>query len=225
MKAPVRTFGIGLGDVFRAGIGGYFRQPAPLSLAGAVTLATYLLFRIQAQHAYDAAALGRSILLDLAGLVLASLAALSWYAGALAADRGLKVDLSAPFHHRRRFTAQAVASFWFWAAVLFGLRYLYGIPSLLALTFYAFYGYVVTEGESKGLRALGQSVRLGQGRRVGLFAVGLIFLVFNLLGALPLGYAVNPFTTVLASLGILVTTNITIVAGARIYRTLTGEVS
>ena len=217
-RPATRTFGIGLGELLTAGVNGYRRNFAVLSVAGALTLATYLAFRIQAQSALAAGQITRSIALDLAGMILASVVALPWYSYALDADRALPADPAKPFRTPGLFAPQAVASFWFWAAILLGLRYLYGIPSILALVFYAFYGYVVAEGRVTGLRALGVSARLGEGRRVGLFAVALIFLVFNLFGAIALGFSVTPLTIVLAFLGVLVTANITLVAGARLYR-------
>lgn len=202
---------------------GYARNFATLSAAGAVTLATYLVFRFQAQAAFTAGHLIRSIVFDLIGMVLASVAALPWYTYALDTDRQIPIDLGKPFRYRRQFTAQAVASFWFWAAILLGLRYLFGIPSLLALVIYGFYGYAVAEGNTSGLQALGSSARLGEGRRVGLFAVALILLVFNLSGAIALGFSVTPVTIVLAFIGVLMTSNVSLVAGARLYRMFTRE--
>jgi hypothetical protein len=222
-RPATRTFGIGLGEMFMAGVDGYRRNFVILSVAGALTLSTYLAFRLYAQAALADGRIARSIVFDLAGMILASVVALPWYSYALDADRALPVDPAKPFRSIGLFAPQAVASFWFWAAILLGLRYLYGIPSILALVFYAFYGYVVAEGRVTGLQALGISARLGEGRRVGLFAVSLIFLVFNLFGAIALGFFVSPLTVVLAFLGVLVTANITLVAGARLYRSFLEE--
>jgi hypothetical protein len=223
-RPSTRTFGIGLGELFMAGVDGYRRNFVILSLAGTLTLSTYLAFRLYAQAALADGHIARSIVLDLAGMILASVVALPWYSYALDADRALTVDTAKPFRSIGLFAPQAVASFWFWAAFLFGLRYLYGVPSLLALVFYAFYGYIVAEGRVSGLRALGVSARLGEGRRVGLFAVGLIFLVFNFFGAIALGFSVTPLTVLLAFVGVLITANITLVAGARLYRSFSKDV-
>ena len=99
----------------------------------------------------------------------------------------------------------------------------YGLPSILALIFYALLRLCRGRGSGCSLRALGVSARLGEGRRVGLFAVALIFLVFNLAGAIALGFLVTPLTVALAFVGVLVTSNITLVAGARLYRTFSEE--
>ena len=53
-RSSTGTFGIGLGELFRAGVNGYRHNLAVLSVAGALTLATYLAFRLQAQAALAA---------------------------------------------------------------------------------------------------------------------------------------------------------------------------
>ncbi len=116
-----------------------------------------------------------------------------------------------------------MCAFWFWAAFFLGLRYLWGIPSLLAFLFYGFYGYVVADRTARGgLRALGTSVRLGHKRRIALFAIPTLFCVFNFVAALPLGYGggVNSFTIALTLVALLVTSSITMVSGAYLYDVL-----
>lgn len=212
-------FGIGVGEMLRAGMTGYRANPIPLSIAGVATLGTYVAFRLPAAAQMRAGHLGVSIGLDLLGLVAASVVAGPWHRFALAAADGRPVEATGGWFHTVR--AQTVASIWFWAAVLLGLRYLYGIPSLLAVVFYGLYGFVIADGlAGTGLRALQASARIGEGRRTGLFALAAVLILFNLAGALPLGYAVTPVTLILASVGVVVTTNITLVGGARVYRVL-----
>lgn len=219
------SFGIGVGEILLAGLAGVRRAPLPLALAGSVTLAIYMGFRISAQAAADAENLVRSLALDFVGLVVAAAASLVWFSYALDVDRERPVDLRRPLSRPMAFWDMGVASFWFWAAVLFGLRYLYGIPSLLAVVFYAFYGFVLADGEANsGMRALAASARLGEGRRIGLFAIATLFLVINLFGAIAVGFGVTPLTMALAFLGVLVTTNVTMVSGARIYRVVNEEI-
>ena len=221
MTTQPATFGISLGAMFRAGISGFRRNVVPLLLAGSATVAAYLAFRLPAQSAAARDDILISLALDLFGLVTASVVAYPWFSYALTAASGEPVDLGAPFRRYDLFTTQAVASFWFWAGMLLGLRYLFGIPSVLALLFYAFYGYVVADGVTdSGLKALGHSARIGEGRRVALFAVGGLLLVFNLFGAMAIGFGVNPLTIVLAFLGFVITASITLVAGGAIYRAL-----
>lgn len=218
------TFGVGVGEALGAGVRGLRSAPLPLLTAGAATLGVYLAFRLPSQSAADAGQTIRSIVLDLLGLILGGVVSLAWFSYALDADRGVPVELRKPFARPMAFWDQGVASFWFWAAVLFGLRYLYGIPSLIAVVFYAFYGFVIADGQAtSGLRALGTSVRLGEGRRIGLFAFAVLLLMINLFGAIAVGYGVRPLTIALTFLGVLVTTNVSLVTGARIYRTFNGE--
>lgn len=226
MSEGQQTFGVGIGEAFAAGIRGYVRNLVPLTAAGAATLAVFLGFRFPAQAAVDSGALLRSLVLDLVGLVAAAVVAYPWFSYALDADRGVPIDIWKPFAQPSGFAVQAVASFWFWAGLLLGLRYLYGIPSIIALLFYAFYGFVVADHQAQsGLRALGTSARLGEGRRVGLFAVAALLIVFNMFGAIAVGFGSNALTWILTFAGLLITTNISMVIGARIYRVFRNEPS
>jgi hypothetical protein len=93
------------------------------------------------------------------------------------------------------------------------------------IVFYVLYGYVIADGDDRGgLRALGTSVRLGHGRRIGLFSLIALFGLFNMCGALPVGFAVNPFTVALTILGLIITTNVTMVAGAHMFYALGEQV-
>lgn len=213
------TFGIRLASIFTLGARGYVRNIVPLSSAGLVTMLVYLAFRVPAQGAADDGRVLVSLALDLVGLVFSGVVAYPWYSYALSAAAGDPIVVGAPFKNYDRFSTQAVASIWFWAGVLLGLRYLFGLPALLALAFYAFYGYVVADGYTdSGLKALGRSAALGEGRRIGLVAIGGLLLIFNLFGAIAVGFGVNPLTITLALMGLLITTNITLVGGAVIYR-------
>ncbi len=221
MASEAKPFGIGVGQVFAAGVRGLRTRPVGLLVSGALTITAYLAFRFPAQAATDDGRLLVGLALDLLGLVVSSTVALPWYLYALAAydDRELRIsDIVASLD---RLSTQAVASFWFWAGFLLGLRYLFGIPSVLALLFYAFYGYVVADGTTNsGLKALGLSAALGEGRRVGLFALAGLLFVFNLFGAIAIGFGVTPVTVVLAIVGLVVTASVTLVGGAAVYRTL-----
>ena len=114
-----------------------------------------------------------------------------------------------------------MCAFWFWAAFMLGLRYLFGIPSILALLFYGFHGYIVADRAAKGgLRALGTSVRLGNKRRVALFAILALYIVFNLVAALPLGYGATPLTIAISLALFTATGSVTLVSGACLYDAL-----
>lgn len=218
-KKPVE-FGISPGQVFGAGFRGYAANVVPLTCAALVVLGVYAAFRYPSEVLLDDDRVWAARAVDLAGLFLAGTLAYPWYRYALAAADGEKVEPRVPFSTPRRFAYQAAASFWFFAGVVLGQQYLGGLPAILAALLYAFYGYVVAESDNGGLKALGMSVRLGERRRIGLFAIGGMLFVFNLLGAIGLAAGLNPLGYALAVLGLSVTTSITLVSGAAIYRVL-----
>lgn len=207
--------------MFKEGVAGFRREPVLLLAGGAMVFAILAATQIPAQMLQND---GRSILaiiVHLLGAVAAGTAAYPWFSYALDAAREKPGSFAKPFRTPARFFAQFVAAFWFWAAVLLGSRYLAGIPAILAGVFYAFYGYIVVDKESYGgMRALGTSVRLGDKRRVALFAIMALFAVFNFVAALPLGYGVNPLSIAAAAVLLLISTSITMVAGAALYDTL-----
>ncbi len=214
-------FPLSIAAMFRRGWTGYTRNIGPLTAGAVATLAVYGLFRVLAQQALDDGQQLASIALDLVGLVLAGTVALPWYVYALDAARSNPVALAAPWRGGSRFSAQFVCAFWFWAAFMLGVRYLFGIPSILALLFYGFHGYVVADRTAKGgLRALGTSVRLGHKRRVALFAILALFIVFNLLAALPLGSGATPLTIAMSVALFTATGSISLVSGACLYDAL-----
>ena len=214
-------FPISIVAMFRRGWSGYTSNIGPLTVGAVATFAVYGVFRILAQQALDDGQQIASIALDLVGLMLAGTVALPWYVYALAAARSNPIELAAAWRDGSRFSAQFVCAFWFWAAFMLGLRYLFGVPSILALLFYGFHGYVVADRVAKGgLRALGTSVRLGHKRRVALFAILALFIVFNLAAAIPLSYGVTPVTYAASAVCFTVTGSVTLVSGARLYDVL-----
>lgn len=218
-KGPVE-FGIRPAAVFMSGLRGYGSNVVPLTLAALVVLTTYAAFRYPSAQLLDADRVWAARGLDLAGLFSAGTLAHPWYRYALQAADGEKVIPGLPFATPRRFAYQASASFWFFAAVVLGQQYLGGLPAILAALLYAFYGFVVAESDDGGLKALGTSVRLGERRRIGLFAIGGMLFVFNLLGASGLAVGATALGYSLTILGLSITTSITLVSGAAIYRVL-----
>ena len=213
-------FPLSIAAMFRQGWTGYIKNIGSLTVGAAATFAVYGVFRVLAQRALDDGQQIASIVLDLVGLILAGTVALPWYVYALDAARAKPIDLAAAWRGGR-FSAQFVCAIWFWAAFLLGVRYLFGLPSILAFLFYGFHGYVVADRAAKGgLRALGTSVRLGHKRRLALFAILALYLVFNLVAALPLGYGATPLTIAISALLFTVTASVTLVSGACLYDVL-----
>jgi hypothetical protein len=207
--------------MFKAGVEGFLRAPIPLLLGAAITfgisVGMYLPFRDRISDNPGPP----EFLVMFAGFVLAGTGAYFWFSYALDAARGNEVDLAKPFRRWERLPAQFVASFWFWAGLLIGIPMMF-LPALIVLVFYAFYGFVVVDRpELGGLKALGTSVRLGDKRRIALFAIAALALLFNFI--VPgLAFAIESSAVAvpiwLALL--LVTTSITLVGGAALYDVL-----
>lgn len=242
-------FGISIGEVFTAGFRGYFNNAIILTLAGLPVLITMAVvstpwrnFNAELQGQVDASVgtdneiTSLPIVDQLTWIGLLMLAAIpagtvafAWFRYALDVVDGKEINIRAPFLDVRKIFSHFVATFWFWLGIGFGIRFLFGIPSVLVIILYAFYGFVIAEQtEVSGLKALGTSIRLGQGRRIGLFAIAGLMFVFNIFGVI--GFAVGlegttPSTAgiVLGVLGLSVTTSITLVSGATIYRVLEGK--
>jgi len=224
-KRPT-DFGIGIGEIFVKGFEGYRRAFGPLTLAGLITIGVYAIFRVPANNLYIDDRVFTSIGVDLIGLLVSGTIAHAWFRLALAAADGEPITLSEAFSRKRSFYHQAVASFWFWAGVLLGLRYLLGIPSIVAVLFYAFFGYVIADGRARGgMDALGTSVRVGHRRRIGLFAIASLLTIVNMVGLLPLGFGDSPLAMVGAVIGFAITSSISLIAGAVVYRALSAQIT
>ncbi len=218
MSSP---FPLRLGVMFSLGMAGFRRQPLPLLAAGAVTLAVLGAFGVLAQNAFNDDRVVVGLVYSLVGSVLGGAVAYPWFHYALQISRGGVMDIFEPLREIAGFKDLFVCSFWFWAAFLLGLQYLSGIPSLLVLVLYAFYGYVVADGRAiGGLRALGTSVRLGQGRRIALFGILVLYAIFNFCALIPFSFGVNVVTVPSAALLFLITSSITMVGGAVLYDAL-----
>ena len=197
------------------GIDNYRRSALPATGMALAVLALYGAARVTAQGFVDSDDLLIAFAIDFAGLVAASILALPWFRLALSVERG--EDDGMPSPEGLQWGSMAVATLFFWGGFLLGIRYMVGIPSVFVLIWYGLFGFAVASGIAPGLKALGTSVRLGQGRRwtVALLAFVLGFL--NFLGLLPIGAGVNPGTVVATIVLLAVTTNISMGAGAHLY--------
>ena len=221
-KPKIKPFPLPIPEMFRRGLRGYVANVVPLTLAAFATFGVLAVCVIPVAGDENEF---RYLAITTMGLILASTAALPWFSYALNAARNEPTDIAAPFRDGTRFVDQLVCSFWFWAAFFLGFQYLrtlFGpILFFLVVVLYAFYGFVVAEGTVQGpLRALGTSVRLGEKRRIALFAIWVLFFLFNFVGALPLGWGVNPVTVVITLITLAMTTSISMVAWACLYDTL-----
>ncbi len=186
------------------------------SLAAIVVLGVYGGMRVLASSLVDRPLL--SVGIDFAGLILATTVALPWFRLALDSEDG---DGGPRPTFRLPFGAMFGGSFLFWAGIFLGFRYLAGIPSIFVLVWYGVFGYAIADGRRSGVRALGDSVRLGQGNRAIVALMGFLLLSLNLLGAVSLGVNASPGSVAVAFVGLMITTNISMGAGAQLYRALT----
>lgn len=219
------TFGIGIGEAFKEGFNGWKSNIVPLAVGGVVPLAVTLAFstwasefNVDGQVQQD----WRWFALNFVGWVLAGTLSYPWYMYALRAADGEEINLGEPFETPKRFLHQFVASFWFFAGFLLGIRF-FLLPAIAVLVLYAFYGYLIADSDKGGTWALGTSVRMGEKRRIGLFGISVLFMIFNFFGLFP-GVAVQQMTLrpIVAVLGLVVTASITLVSGAHIYRVFRG---
>ena len=215
----MNEFGVRPGEAFSKAITTFFRRAPGLLFAGAVTFAVYAPFRWRSQVFFDNDQAFSFLVIETLGLIAAGTVAVPWYRHALAAIRDEPLGVLEPYTDgKSMWTAQAVCSFWFWAGVLIGFRLLFGIPSILVFLLYSFHGYIVADRKAEGgLMALGTSVRMTEGKRIGLFAIGGLLVMFNLFGAIALGAGINALTILGAAVGILITASITLLVGAFIY--------
>ncbi len=221
-EPKIKPFPLPIPAMFQRGLRGYVANVVPLTLAAVATFGVLAVSQIPVWGEENEF---RYLAVTTLGLLLATTAALPWFSYALNAARNEPIDIAAPFRDGTRFVDQLVCAFWFWAAFFLGFSYLRSLwgPILffLVVVLYAFFGFVVADGTVQGpLRALGTSVRLGEKRRIALFAIWVLFFLFNFAAALPLGRGVNSVTVVIALITLAMTTSISMVAWACLYDTL-----
>ncbi len=247
-KEPREDFGIGIGEMFSVGIKGFFSNVPLLMLSGlpvfivfAVASTPWRAYNSDLQDRIDAGLESIPTLdqLQWVGLLMlaafpAGILAAPWFRYALDVADGREINIMTPLIDGGKWLNHTFATFWFWAGITLGLRYsvwIAGLPSIVVLLLYPFYGYIIASGqEINGLKALGISVRMGQGKRIGLFAIAGLFFVFNLVGVMGLGVGLDVETgspsilgVALGILGITATASITLVSGAAVYRVLEGN--
>ena len=237
-------FGISIGEVFSTGLQGYFPNAIIMTLAGLPVLIVFAVlsrpftnFQGMLQDRVDAGELTSISVIDglswvgllMVAAIPAGAVALPWFKYALDIVDKKDINVMAPLIDFQKFANHAFATFWFWAGIAFGLRYLRGIPSILVILLYAFYAYVIADGKQiNGLKALGVSVRLGTGRRIGLFAIAGMFFMFNIFGLLGLAVGLEDGSPsllgiALGILGLSATASVTLISGAAIFRVLEGN--
>lgn len=202
------------------GFASYRRHFGPASLAALPVFAVYGGTLAVVASIPEGASAFVDLSITLIGLVIATVMALPWFRLVLSQEQQpaswRDALRSTPLH----FSSMFGASFLFWAGIQLGFRYLAGIPSVFILVWYGLFGFAVADGEASGPKAIGVSVRIGQGRRpvVATLAIALVFLVF--VGGFPVGIDVNPLTIAASVVGLTITSNVSMGAGAALYQRL-----
>jgi len=103
------------------------------------------------------------------------------------------------------------------AAILFSIMLAVGtallvVPGIIVAVVFGFYGWILVDGPAtQPIEALRRSAEITRGERLHLFAFGVVLLLLNLLGLL------------VFIVGVLVTSAVTMLAVAHVYRQLDGS--
>ncbi len=227
------TFGIGIGEIFSSGMKAYSSHALPVTVAGVLTLVVLVAVGTPAQLLWNDDQTIAGVAIGLAALVVTGTVASIWYRAALAAVDGRSFGVGDLFGGGLPFFAQAVASFWFWAGVFLGPQLggpvLGTLLAIFVLLLYLFHGFILADGRTdSGLKALGESVRMSDKRRIALFALTAMFFVVNFCALLPLSIGLESGISLAAPrvaitvVLLAVTTSYTLVCGGVIYRALLG---
>lgn len=229
-KKQVEPFPLGIGAMMRAGFEGLKREPVALLLGALVPVLIMVPLAAMAGTALDDDRVAAGVTFSILAVVVGGMFSYPLCHYSLRAARDEVVDLAEPLRQWIRFVPMLVASFWFWAGFL--LAFQFG-PQLLALAApaivmgYAFFGFVVDDRHDQGgLKALGTSVRIGEGRRFALLALVCLYaamgFVVYLLGftvAISTGLTGAP-ATIAGSVVILPFIAFALVAWAELYDVL-----
>lgn len=205
-----------IGDVpgmVRRGVDNVRRNPMAHLISAAIVFAVFGSARVLATASADRGQVIAGLAIDVVGSVIATVVALPWFRTALAGER----DSAPGGSPLDGIGAMTVGAIFFWAGVLLGLRYLFGIPSIVVMVMYAFFGFAIADGQASGLHALGTSVRIGQGRRTVVGVVGLVLGFLNMLAAVPLALEATPLTIAISAILLGLTTSVSMGTGAHLY--------
>ena len=173
-KKKVEPFPMRIGTMMRHGLDGIRREPVALLVGSLLPVIGTLPFQFPAAAAFDDGRTTAGITFTIVGMMVGGALAYPWCHYALRTAREETIDLAAPFRDWDRFVPMLVASFWFWAGMLLAFQFqiLGGLPALAIVMAYAFFGFVIDERhDQSGLKALGTSVRITEGRRFALLGI------------------------------------------------------
>lgn len=147
-------------------------------------------------------------LLALAGFVIGQLVAIGWIKLALDINDGRPIRADAIIDRFRLVIPYLIAALLFGIMVAIGLVLLI-VPGVIAFLAFWFYGFhIVDTGETNPIEALRRSAELTRGHRWHLLGFGLVLIGVNILGLL------------VFIVGVLISSGISLLAVAHVYRRL-----
>lgn len=198
---------IDIGKAISFGWNGFVANIGPLLLAALAVFAVQAVFSLLLRSVDGAFA---DLLVQIASWVISLIIAMGWIRIGLNIVDGRRADVADLFQFDDRFWSYAGASIVFGICVAIGLVF-FIIPGVIIALIWFFYGYnIVDKGDSMG-EAFARSNQLTKGRKLELFAFGLVLILLNILGLL------------LLIVGVLITAAISLIAVAYVYRRLSGE--
>lgn len=193
-----------IGEALSAGWRRFWPNILPMAVFALIVWAVN--FLVQALQR-DAGAAGR-FLFSLIGFVIGQLVAIGWIKIALDISDGRSLNAQAIADRFRLVLPYLVAAVLYALMVGIGLILLI-VPGIILAIVFAFYGFVIVDtGTTDPIGALRRSAQLTRGHRGRLFLLGLVLLGINLLGLL------------LLIVGVLITSGISLLAIAYVYRRL-----
>lgn len=193
-----------IGEAVSAGWQRFWPNILPMALFALIVWAVNGLFQLLQR---DASAGGRFVL-SLISFVLGQLIAIGWIKIALDITDGRPIDAQAVIDKFKLVVPYLIAALLYALMVGFGLILLI-VPGVIVAIVFAFYGFhIVDTGSTDPIGALRRSADITRGHRWQLFLFGLLLIGLNLLGIL------------LLIVGVLITSGISLLAIAYVYRRL-----
>lgn len=152
-----------------------------------------------------------SSLNSLVSFVISQMIAIGWLRIALDIVDGVPVTLERVRESFGVLVPYLIAAIVFSILVSIGFILLI-VPGIIVLVVFGFYGWALVDGRARdAFGALQFSAEITSGERLHLFGFGVVLVLFNLLGLL------------LFVVGVLVTSAVSILAAAHVYRALAAE--
>ncbi|HEX6337631.1 MAG TPA: hypothetical protein VFZ85_11795 [Jiangellaceae bacterium] len=193
-----------IGEAVSAGWQRFWPNILPMALFALIVWAVNGLFQLLQR---DASAGGRFVL-SLISFVLGQLIAIGWIKIALDITDGRPINAQAVIDKFKLVVPYLIAALLYALMVGIGLILLI-VPGVIAAIVFAFYGFhIVDTGSTDPIGALRRSADITRGHRWQLFLFGLLLIGLNLLGIL------------LLIVGVLITSGISLLAIAYVYRRL-----